>query len=82
MHPLNLLSLGITPLRFRLETLGPFRVPEYKGALFRGGFGQFFRDLVCITRAPVCTGCPHLALVRVLAGFRDTGSARDIHRAA
>ena len=61
MHPLSLLSLRITPLRFRLETLGPFRVPEYKGALFRGGFGQFFRDLVCITRAPVCTGCPHLA---------------------
>ena len=50
MHPLSLLSLRVTPLRFRLETLGPFRVPEYKGALFRGGFGQFFRDLVCITR--------------------------------
>ena len=61
MHPLKLLSLGVTPLRFRLETMGPFRVPEYKGALFRGGFGQFFRDLVCITRAPVCTGCAHLA---------------------
>ena len=61
MHPLKLLSLGVTPLRFRLETMGPFRVPEYKGALFRGGFGQFFRDLVCITRAPACTGCAHLA---------------------
>ena len=61
MRPLNLLSLRITPLRFHLETLGPFRVPEYKGALFRGGFGQFFRDLVCLTRAPVCTACPHLA---------------------
>jgi hypothetical protein len=59
--PLSLLSLRITPLRFRLETLGPFRVPEYKGALFRGGFGQFFRDLVCITRAQVCTDCPHLS---------------------
>ena len=61
MHPLKLLSLGVTPLRFRLETMGPFRVPEYKGALFRGGFGQFFRDLVCITRAPACTGCARLA---------------------
>jgi len=61
MHPLSVLSLRITPLRFHLETLGPFRVPEYKGALFRGGFGQFFRDLVCITRVPVCAGCPHLA---------------------
>jgi hypothetical protein len=60
VHPVNLLSLRISPLRFRLETLGPFRVPEYKGALFRGGFGQYFRNLACITRAPVCTGCPHL----------------------
>jgi hypothetical protein len=60
VRPLSLLSLRITPLRFQLETLGAFRVPEYKGALFRGGFGQFFRELVCITRAPVCTGCPHL----------------------
>jgi len=53
-------ALKVTPLRFRLETLGPFHVPEYKGALFRGGFGQYFRDLICVTRAPVCTGCPHL----------------------
>lgn len=45
---------------FRLETLGAFRVPEYKGALFRGGFGQYFRDLVCTTRMPTCSGCPHL----------------------
>ena len=28
--------------------------------MFRGGFGRFLRDLVCITREPVCTGCPHL----------------------
>ena len=60
MDPLSLLSLRITPVRFRLETLGPFRVPEYKGALFRGGFGQHFRNLVCETRAPVCTGCRYL----------------------
>ena len=48
------------PLQFHLEALEPFRLPEYKGALFRGGFGFFFRDLVCVTRAPTCTGCPHL----------------------
>jgi hypothetical protein len=61
LRPTRLLSLRVSPLCFRLETLGPFRVPEYKGALFRGGFGQYFRDLVCVTRMPVCTGCPHLA---------------------
>jgi len=52
---------AISPLQFRLKTLGPFRVPEYKGSLFRGGFGHFFRDLICVTRAPDCKGCPHLA---------------------
>jgi hypothetical protein len=57
----NLHSPRVYPLRLKLETLAPFRLPEYKGALFRGGFGQFFRDLVCVTRMPVCTGCPHLA---------------------
>lgn len=55
------LSLRVSPLCFRIETLGPFRVPEYKGALFRGGFGQYFRDMVCVTRAPMCTNCPHLS---------------------
>jgi len=58
---LSPLSLRVSPLCFRIETLGPFRVPEYKGALFRGGFGQYFRDMVCVTRAPVCTDCPHLS---------------------
>ena len=47
----------IAPLRFHLETCGPFRGPEYAGALFRGGFGKFFRDLVCVTRMPICGGC-------------------------
>jgi hypothetical protein len=53
-------ALRITPLTLRVETLSPFSLPEYKGAIFRGGFGKFFRDLVCTTRAPVCAGCPHL----------------------
>ena len=50
-------TLRIAPLRFQLVTRGEFRAPEYKGAVFRGGFGQFFRDLVCATSAPVCGGC-------------------------
>jgi hypothetical protein len=61
LRPLSLLALRVSPLCFRIETTGPFRVPEYKGALFRGGFGQYFRDMVCVTRAPVCTDCPHLS---------------------
>ena len=60
MLPPRLASLRVSPLAFHLETTGPFRAPEYKGGLFRGGFGDYFRDLVCVTRAPICTGCPHL----------------------
>lgn len=58
--PQNLRQLKIAPLRFHLKTTTSFRLPEYKGAIFRGGFGQFFRDLVCTTRAPSCAGCPHV----------------------
>jgi hypothetical protein len=50
-------GLRIAPLSLRLETVGPFRAPEFKGALFRGGLGQFFREMVCTTRLPVCKGC-------------------------
>jgi CRISPR/Cas system endoribonuclease Cas6 (RAMP superfamily) len=54
-------SLGISPFRVHLAALSEFFLPEYKGSVFRGGFGRFFRDLVCVTRAPVCEGCSHLA---------------------
>src|SRR5258708_3765885 len=54
-------SLKIVPLRFRFEAVEEMRLPEYKGAFFRGGFGAFFRDLVCVTREPSCTGCPHVS---------------------
>jgi len=56
----RLRDLRLAPLELRLQTEGPFRAPEYMGALFRGGFGQIFRDLVCTTGMPVCKGCPHL----------------------
>jgi len=58
MEPLA--GLAISPLRLRIEITTPFRAPEYKGALFRGGFGEFFRELVCATRTPSCAGCAHL----------------------
>ena len=56
----HLAGLLIAPLYLHVSTTTPFRTPEYKGSLFRGGFGQFFRDLVCLTRAPSCAGCAHL----------------------
>ena len=57
-QPEKLACLRVAPLRLRLETRGPFRTPEYKGAVFRGGFGKFFRELVCTTGKPTCAGCP------------------------
>lgn len=32
-------------------------LPPYKGATFRGGFGQVFRRIVCSTREKECLGC-------------------------
>lgn len=58
MGPLELLAFA--PLVMKFQTVSAFRAPEYKGALLRGGFGDFFRWLVCITRAPSCNDCPHL----------------------
>lgn len=54
-------STPILPVRLRLKTNSEFRLPIYKGSVFRGGFGQIFRDVCCITRAPNCDGCPHTA---------------------
>ena len=61
--------LQVYPFRIELETVGRFRSPEYQGSLFRGGFGKYFRDLVCITRAPVCDGCEKLRTCPYLLVF-------------
>lgn len=50
-------ELTVTPLTIRLETMTPFRLPGYAGALFRGAFGLFFRQLACTTGQPTCLGC-------------------------
>ena len=55
----RLRSLELAPLRFHLTVGREFRLPAYKGAIFRGGFGQVFREITCITRAPTCDGCLH-----------------------
>jgi len=53
-------TFALAPVSLQLETTSAFRLPEYAGALFRGGFGKFFRDLVCTTHKPVCAGCPEI----------------------
>ncbi len=54
------ITFPVYPTVFHLRTQSHFDGPEYWGGLFRGGFGKYFRDLVCITRATSCTGCAHL----------------------
>jgi hypothetical protein len=53
-------SLEVSPLRFYLVTGRDFRLPVYKGSVFRGGFGQLFREIACLSRASDCHGCRHL----------------------
>ena len=36
-------------------------LPDYAGSLLRGQFGAALRGVACMTRQPVCTGCPLLA---------------------
>src|SRR5437868_986950 len=57
----NLPRLSVFPLTIHCETTGAVKLPEYAGGVFRSGFGYFFRNLVCTTAQPTCTGCPVLA---------------------
>jgi len=57
----RLKAAGIHPLCFWLRAEEDLRLPEYKGALFRGGFGAYFRAAVCRTGAEKCAGCAELA---------------------
>jgi hypothetical protein len=64
----KLTELRIAPLSLRVETTGPIRGPEFKGDLFRGGFGEFFRDQVCVTPAGLY-GMPPRERLRLLYGI-------------
>ena len=54
----------VIPLaRYRFTALmrDPLRLPDYAGSLLRGQFGAALRGVACMTRQPVCNGCPLLA---------------------
>jgi len=53
-------DLAVSALELRLQAQGPMRLPEYAGALLRGGFGKYLRELVCRTGAHRCEGCEFL----------------------
>lgn len=54
------ITFPIYPMQFVFRTQSEFNGPAYLGGLFRGGFGKYYRDLICATGALACTGCPHL----------------------
>lgn len=58
-----MLSSSPIPLaryRFSARMQDGARLPEYAGSLLRGQFGAALRDVACMTRQPVCAGCPLL----------------------
>lgn len=51
-------ALRLAVYRFVLTPLEPMTLPEYKGAVLRGGFGITFKRLVCSEPDPhACTPC-------------------------
>lgn len=42
---------------FVLKAKETLLVPAYKGSMFRGAFGWAFRNVICITKLPVCDHC-------------------------
>jgi len=50
--------IKFTKFKFILQATDNIRMPEYKGAVFRGGFGYTFKRIVCAQRIHNdCTGC-------------------------
>jgi len=53
MH--NALEWGL--FRFRIRALEDLSLPEYKGATFRGGFGQALKGVTCALKRQDCGAC-------------------------
>ncbi len=53
-------NIPIARYRFTARMQSGVRLPEYAGSLLRGQFGAALRGVACMTRQPVCTGCPLL----------------------
>ncbi len=51
------IRLPLARYRIALRALSPIRFGDYSGSAWRGLFGHALKRTVCVTRAPVCTGC-------------------------
>lgn len=52
------MSLPLARYRLSFRMLDPLRLPDHAGSLLRGQFGASLRRIACMTREPVCEGCP------------------------
>ncbi len=54
-NPLAHFKIG--QFRFDLKVIENLKLPEYKGAVFRGAFGSVFKKVVCLTKNKDCASC-------------------------
>ena len=54
-------AIPLARYRFTALMRDPLRLPDYAGSLLRGQFGAALRGVACMTRQPLCGGCPLLA---------------------
>jgi len=51
-------GLPVARYRFTARMRQGVRLPDYAGSLLRGQFGAALRNVACMTRQPICPGCP------------------------
>ncbi|GAB4415591.1 MAG: CRISPR system precrRNA processing endoribonuclease RAMP protein Cas6 [Sideroxydans sp.] len=56
-----LAQLPLARYRLEFEVKTPLHLPEYAGSTLRGAWGAALRASSCMTRQPVCDGCPLLS---------------------
>lgn len=52
------MQLPIARYRFECVATDEVRMPFYSGSALRGAFGYMLRKVTCMTKQPVCDGCP------------------------
>ncbi len=50
-------TFRIAKFRFTVCARERIRLPDYKGAVFRGGFGYAFKKVVCVVKGKPCDAC-------------------------
>jgi len=55
------MTVPVARYRFTAFAQAPLQLPPYAGSLLRGQFGAALRQVACMTRQPMCGGCPLVA---------------------